>query len=136
MFLYLTSARFWTRSGSPQNESRYQENSIHEHHQLFPQFLSLSNTVATFTFENQSNYSSTALELHIIPLLSFLQAIKRLTEISVEPLPLAAGDCKMILAAVIETKSEDLLADALKLFNATGYFNSELLYVGIRIACK
>jgi hypothetical protein len=42
----------------------------------------------------------------------------------------------MIMAACIETKSEELLASALNLFKNMGYFNSELLYVGVRIACK
>ena len=42
----------------------------------------------------------------------------------------------MIMAAAIETKSEEILAAALKLFKATGYYNSELMYVGVRTACK
>ena len=42
----------------------------------------------------------------------------------------------MIMAAAIEIRSEEILADALQLFKSTGYLNSELLYVGVRIACK
>lgn len=42
----------------------------------------------------------------------------------------------MIMAASIETKSEEILNSALTLFKGIGYFNSELMYVGVRIACK
>ena len=65
-----------------------------------------------------------------------LQAIKRLTAVAEEPLMLTAGDCKMIMAAAIETKSDEILSDSLDLFKRIGYFKSELLYVGVRIACK
>jgi hypothetical protein len=44
--------------------------------------------------------------------------LKVLTAPSEAKLSLTAGDCKTIMAAAIETKSEEILADALKLFKA------------------
>lgn len=42
----------------------------------------------------------------------------------------------MIMAAAIEIRSEEILADSLKLFKSIGFYDSELMYVGVRIACK
>lgn len=65
-----------------------------------------------------------------------MQALKVLTASPPEQFSFTAGDCKMIMAAAIETKSDEILADALKTFKSTAYYNSELMYVGVRIACK
>jgi len=55
---------------------------------------------------------------------------------TVSPPPLTPGECKTVLAACVEVKSEELLGAALALFQTQGALSSELMYVGIRMALR
>ena len=49
---------------------------------------------------------------------------------------LTAGDCKTILSACLEVKSEEFMDQILKFFKAMNLLTSELLYVGIRMGIR
>ena len=49
---------------------------------------------------------------------------------------LTAGDCKTILSACLEVKSEEFLDQILKFFKAMNLLSSELLYVGLRMGIR
>lgn len=49
---------------------------------------------------------------------------------------LTAGDCKTILSACLEVKSEEFLDQILKFFREMNLLSSELLYVGLRMGIR